>query len=1735
MSIMENSLPRPCGVTMCLDRVRPHINGSAGDPAIGFERDPTIGWYMNDHGEVVFTSGMDDTIVQNENYTEFKKPIMFNEFDPVAIDLLQKGILYKKPDDSGLWWLTEFGEVNLAAASAPPAMRMSMGTSAQPAFTFGSDCNSGIFLDSPGNIGVSAKGIEVARFNKDNMKVFRPIEIMDSSVRCDPDTPLTGFLYKKAGESGLWWRSVDGEQDLTAGLPSNLLQPKGSARAPTYTFADDPDSGLYLIEDGRLGLAVNGAPKLEIKNSEIVADVPLRVPNGVLSMPGITFATSVKTGLFSTQLGHVSVSAEGSKVLDISQDSVHALVPLKVPSLVLSSDSTTGISGGKDHLDFNVSGVKKMYITPAGLHIPDLLNLEKGLSLQNNSIKTQEDGALYFTSSGYNVMHTDNKGLHVDKQVLARAGAQLSPSYAFETSTGTGMYLESGDLCLTSANSIKLKNKVEINGTVQLPTGSLFTKSGQTGLYWQTTNGEVDLTTRGLAAIPNKLELNAGNAMQPTYSFASAPSTGLTLIHNALSQTVSGKVIVDTDLNGLHVNGKVGVKDFNGLEVSLFKKSDSMDLFARLPTSEEINLTTPVINYPIQVPVGKSIAFGSLNATSNVDNIDFAGVLKVKLDSVQVNSKLEIKEQLQVNPSDSEHGVLYKEKSTQNLIWSSGGTHHNLTRELTEFKAVGNNDFKRPEFTFKNDSDTGLSKVEDNVIGLVAGGQLTLAAAPDQTILYKPAAFVDTVSSAPAVSTEGKLYKKAGSKGLFWQTATDDIDLTQQKYPLVGPNGSATAPTYAFQEAGYGLYKSGDTVGLTAGGQSVLSASTSEIRLNNKVRISHDGQNGTISIKNGNLFWNETDLCNGMKYPITAPDGSVAAPSYTFAGDSALGITRVGNDVVVVNNGSTMAKFTTTETKVPVLNTQKVKLGESGILQSVGSTLVWKPTNGVETVLGGTAYKFDGGIIHQDLDAPGVILKDYRISIDNMNRLDISASGQSAVKISAAGIQTQSLKLQSSNVRDVNGIFTVEGANGVILKASENKVDFSADTIGLANGLLYKSGDSLIWQTDLGPVDLTDKTILFPLKAPMTMLNNTVSYGFDGSSAGIAKDGNALVLKSENGYIAVEDDGNLTAVGLNTGQITAVDGLTIQANGATTRITKDKLETTGIIRGKKDAITFGYDIADYSVGIVQSGSGLGLVSGKSNPALLTDATLNIKQRTIAFNDATLERKGSDLYWKIGSDEVQLNKPHETWYRETLSYVAAGDIKKGDVVCMDPNGSGKIYKGIGGRIQKVNSVPSYVGNCKAMNVFDYNSTHYVLAFTKVKLLGGKTHIVAALNLMSKDSNQIQAMYELVLTSDEFAATGTLQDGYGKIVQIDTDTYVIAFMKPEENYVKVMKLKNPFGLTPEKTILTIPIGVVCESMTAEYDSNNDCLVIVCHSTSTQNFAVALVQVGRTSDDMQIGTVETMLSNLSVADNGKQIHLVLVPGGTCIVSYGIMKMVFIISSYLGSITPGDAFMDYESVDCAGMFYDTNNGVIMTLEKTVSGSCYLQILDVLGIAIQKITSKGFNNANIEPLGVAYNHFTGNYAILYATGPSMVPVYVQTFDFDGEIISLGLRYQDTNGTYEPSGSIKHEKNLFEIPGTKLFIYGYDPNVLSTFESGYHGNPSGYLGIAKNAATIGQQCTITIKGHMYYGDSLPNNWLGKKLYINDPSKDYPECLSTTSSNGVFFGTCLDTNRILLGL
>ena len=116
--------------------------------------------------------------------------------------------------------------------------------------------------------------------------------------------------------------------DIIAGvaLTFPLRGPNGSAAAPTYSFAADPDTGVFRQGTNRLGFAVNGIAQFVINPTELTAVVAggplLRNFDSTAIIPNIVSDSGdVNTGIGSAgadQLSFIAGGVEGIRVTEIA-------------------------------------------------------------------------------------------------------------------------------------------------------------------------------------------------------------------------------------------------------------------------------------------------------------------------------------------------------------------------------------------------------------------------------------------------------------------------------------------------------------------------------------------------------------------------------------------------------------------------------------------------------------------------------------------------------------------------------------------------------------------------------------------------------------------------------------------------------------------------------------------------------------------------------------------------------------------------------------------------------------------------------------------------------------------------------------------------------------------------------------------------------------------------------------------------------------------------------------------------------------------------------------------------------------------------------------------------------------------------------------------------------------------------------------------------------------------------
>lgn len=90
-----------------------------------------------------------------------------------------------------------------------------------------------------------------------------------------------------------------------------IYRPAGSASNPTYSFTGFSDDGFFLVADGTIGVATEGQERYRISNAYIqgpnAGSFRIRRSTGSVSEPSFTWADDTDTGLYaygSNQIGY---------------------------------------------------------------------------------------------------------------------------------------------------------------------------------------------------------------------------------------------------------------------------------------------------------------------------------------------------------------------------------------------------------------------------------------------------------------------------------------------------------------------------------------------------------------------------------------------------------------------------------------------------------------------------------------------------------------------------------------------------------------------------------------------------------------------------------------------------------------------------------------------------------------------------------------------------------------------------------------------------------------------------------------------------------------------------------------------------------------------------------------------------------------------------------------------------------------------------------------------------------------------------------------------------------------------------------------------------------------------------------------------------------------------------------------------------------------------------------------
>lgn len=245
--------------------------------------------------------------------------------------------------------------------------------------------------------------------------------------------------------------------NLTSTLP--IVIPNGSTAAPSLTFTTE-QTGLSLPSAGILAFSVAGSSQVNISSSRVATGIPIYVANGSAAAPSYSFSNDTDTGIYGNSLGAINFSCDGSLrgyfnptglyvnsgSLFIQDGSVSA------PALRFQNDTDTGIYGNQGNaILLSCGGVSRAYANVNGFHMDtgSSLFLQDGaaatpglrfLSDTNTGIYSSAADTLNITTGGVNRLGVNTSAVTSTLPIVAPVGNYGSPGFQFGASSGIYKY-----------------------------------------------------------------------------------------------------------------------------------------------------------------------------------------------------------------------------------------------------------------------------------------------------------------------------------------------------------------------------------------------------------------------------------------------------------------------------------------------------------------------------------------------------------------------------------------------------------------------------------------------------------------------------------------------------------------------------------------------------------------------------------------------------------------------------------------------------------------------------------------------------------------------------------------------------------------------------------------------------------------------------------------------------------------------------------------------------------------------------------------------------------------------------------------------------------------------------------------------------------------------------------------------------------------------------------------------
>ncbi len=269
------------------------------------------------------------------------------------------------------------------SGASSQALAPTAGTASLPSWSWVSDPNTGIWNYNADAIGFTTGGTTKFTIESTIVTSTLPFQGADGSA-ANPALSFsadgnTGFYRVGADQIGA---STGGTLRVTLSttLVTSTLPfagPDGSAAAPAFTIASDPDSGLYSAGANQLGWATGGTSRMTLSTTVLDLGVLLEIGVGSVSAPSLYFDGDSDTGIYQTAANQLAITCAATQSFVFGSTGVTAPLPVRLsdgsasaPGLTWNSDTNTGIwRSAADTLRIATNAVDQVFISTASFRV----------------------------------------------------------------------------------------------------------------------------------------------------------------------------------------------------------------------------------------------------------------------------------------------------------------------------------------------------------------------------------------------------------------------------------------------------------------------------------------------------------------------------------------------------------------------------------------------------------------------------------------------------------------------------------------------------------------------------------------------------------------------------------------------------------------------------------------------------------------------------------------------------------------------------------------------------------------------------------------------------------------------------------------------------------------------------------------------------------------------------------------------------------------------------------------------------------------------------------------------------------------------------------------------------------------------------------------------------------------------------------------------------------------------